>query len=273
MANYRAFKEHFIEKAKLCKKDANVWKLLLADTLGCPYDKVILKLDQQISEWQLEWLEILSERYFQGEAIQYLLGYCYFYGLKFHVNPKVLIPRFVTEELVAWVLEDNKEDRLSLVDVGTGSGNIALALKSQRPNWEIKGTDVYSEALEVAKLNARFLSLDVTFLESDFLSAIAKMDIVVSNPPYIAPNDPEVDLEVLNNEPRQALFTEDKKGLASYERIFQQLKSRPFKLAYFEFGYRQKADLEQLLATFSYKHYEFRKDITGKDRFLKIYNT
>lgn len=251
-------------------KDKAVARLILSDVLDCDYSNLLFNLDKDIdSEATKKVWEILN-KYLLDTPIQYVLGYTYFYGLKIGVNKDVLIPRFETEELVDWVLKDNIEDNLNVIDAGTGSGCIALSLKKNKPNWKVQAIDISNKALDVAKNNAKNLNLDIDFIESNFLDKISECDIIVSNPPYISLNDNSIDKEVLDNEPHKALFTTDELGLDSYRTIFEQIKSRPVKKAYFEFGYNQKNDLIKLLKEFGFNNYEFKDDISSKNRMLKI---
>lgn len=168
------------------------------------------------------------EKLVHGYPIQYLIGYTWFYDLKISVNEATLIPRPETEELVYYLLQlvENQGKNLSVLDLGTGSGCIPLALKNQRKHWQIFGLDRSPEALEVANQNARDTHLDVGWVLGDILSwdlselQDRTFDILTANPPYI----PEVEKEnmahtVIDYEPHVALFTEDAKGLSFYQAI------------------------------------------------------
>ena len=274
MKKYLDFRNKFKTDCLVYGRDFSVFKTILSHVLDCPYDRVLFYLDEPISEENLERLEEITKRYLEGEPIQYILGYTYFYGLKIMVDQNVLIPRFETEELVALVLDEHKEEHLRVLDLGTGSGCIASAIKANRPLWDVYASDISSLALEVAKKNFKNLNLDVKTYQSDFLKDIQEdFDIIISNPPYIYREDKEVDQEVRDYEPSIALFTSDLDGIDSYRKILEQLKDKTFKEAYFECGYKQKEALKGLLLTLNYRSYEFKGDINNKNRFLKVYTS
>ena len=274
MKKYLDFRNKFKTDCLVYGRDFSVFKTILSHVLDCPYDRVLFYLDEPISEENLGRLEEISKRYLEGEPIQYILGYTYFYGLKIMVDQNVLIPRFETEELVALVLDEHKEEHLRVLDLGTGSGCIASAIKTNRPLWDVYASDISSLALEVAKKNFKNLNLDVKTYQSDFLKDIQEdFDIIISNPPYIYREDKEVDQEVRDYEPSIALFTSDLDGIDSYRKILEQLKDRTFKEVYFECSYKQKEALKGLLLTLNYRSYEFKGDINNKNRFLKVYTS
>jgi len=274
MKKYIDFRNKFKTDCLVHGRDFSVFKTILSHALDCPYDRVLFCLDEPISKENESLLEAISKRYLEGEPIQYILGYTYFYGLKIMIDQNVLIPRFETEELVDLVLKEHKEDKLRVLDLGTGSGCIAAAIKANRPSWDVYASDISDFALEVAKKNFKNLNLDIKTYQSDFLKDIKDdFDIIISNPPYIYQEDKEVDKEVRDYEPSLALFTPDFDGIDSYRKILEQLKGRTFKDIYFEFGYKQKEALEGLLVTLNYRSYEFKGDINNKNRFLKVYTS
>ncbi|GMA53174.1 release factor glutamine methyltransferase [Alicyclobacillus contaminans] len=157
---------------------------------------------------------------------QYLLGYEEFYGRSFKVNAATLIPRPETEELVQWCLqktEKQKNEKLHVVDVGTGTGAIATTLKLERPNWQIDAVDISKEALEIAQANSSSLGADVDFYLGNTLGPISSpIDILIANPPYISQEEWGImDESVRRFEPSLALFAENN-GLANYQKIAQQ---------------------------------------------------
>jgi len=154
------------------------------------------------------WEEVI-ERLGKHEPVQYIFGKAYFHGLALSVDPSVLIPRPETEELVAMVLKDHAATRLRVLDVGTGSGCIALALKNARKNWQVEGVDVSTAALATARRNASELQLDVAFREADLRDELdfTGYDVLISNPPYIPTGvEDSMDKSVLEFEPHLALF-------------------------------------------------------------------
>jgi release factor glutamine methyltransferase len=214
--------------------------------------------------------EIIS-RINQGEPIDYILGYTYFYGLKIEVSKDTLIPRPETEELVEFILNENQtRSGLKILDIGTGSGCIALALKSNLVNAEVTALDVSNNAIEIAQRNTVQLDLNVNFIHLDILnenlwSQLANYDIIVSNPPYI-PQEEKTDMttSVLDYEPHLALFVEND-PLIFYKQIlkFATFHLNPKGLVYFETS--QTIQLEE----YEGFQIEKRKDLSGNWRFLK----
>ena len=194
------------------------------------------------------------ERLLTGEPLQHILGYEMFYGHKFIVNEDVLIPRPETEELVANVLADHDEffkgQQVTCCDIGTGSGAIAITLKKEEASLEMYASDISDKAIEVAKKNAENLGADVTFFVGDMCEPLIekgiKVDILVSNPPYI-PQDEEMEHSVKDFEPHVALFGGDD-GLKFYRIIFERAKYllKERSMMAFEMGYNQKENLTAL---------------------------
>ena len=217
-------------------------------------------------------LEDNIKRLEKGEPVQYIVGNVDFYGLNFKVDKRVLIPRFETEELIEKTLQLINNDAIDILDIGTGSGCIAITLKSKLSKSLVDACDISLEALEVAKLNAQLNNVDINFIYSDIFSNITKRyDVIISNPPYIA-YDEEIDEVVKNNEPSLALYA-DNDGIYYYEEIFKNAKNYlkdKFIMA-FEIGYMQGNKLkEEALKFFPNCIIKVEKDMQGKDRFLFI---
>ncbi|WP_075037179.1 peptide chain release factor N(5)-glutamine methyltransferase [Halobacillus dabanensis] len=214
-----------------------------------------------------------------GIPVQHLLGYGHFYGREFQVDKHVLIPRPETEELVLGVLEYVRTTKLkkpNIVDLGTGSGVIAITLKAELPESNVTAVDLSEAALHVAGKNAKEHNTDVEFVQGDFLEPLLdeSIDIVVSNPPYIAYSEKEMMNDtVLNFDPNMALFAEEE-GLAAYKVIVQQLskmKQQPKCIA-FEIGYQQGLAVTRIIQEYlSGYECEIRKDINQKDRMVFAY--
>ena len=208
--------------------------------------------------------------------VQYLIGSTEFYGRRYKLNEHTLIPRPETEELVDLILKDNQNDNLTVVDIGTGTGIIALSLDLANPTWEVTGLDISVEALKVATENNDILQGKVTFLESDVLSDYPKekkIDILVSNPPYISYDEWEVmDVSVREHEPKTALFAENN-GLAIYEKIAEESQkclSETGKI-YLEIGYLQGESVSQIFQKrFPRKNISVIKDLNGQDRIIEV---
>ena len=180
----------------------------------------VLKLRTEVSQEDCEELKAIQEQLLAHKPAQYIIGSSDFHGLILKVDERVLIPRPETEELVELILSENPETPLSILDIGTGSGAIALALANSHPDWQITASDLSGDALSLARENAQYCGLSLTFVQSDCLEAISgRFDIIVSNPPYISAADKaEVGLNVLTSEPHMALFAEED-GYAVYRKI------------------------------------------------------
>ena len=232
------------------------------------------EVDSDIEKLYKSSLEALKE----NKPIQYVIGNVNFYGLKFIVNKNVLIPRFETEELVEHVVEYAKslnKDKIKILDLGCGSGAIGLTLKSILKDSEVTLVDISKEALEVAKLNANNLNLDVTFIESDWFSNVGldKYDIIVSNPPYIR-IDEEIEEIVRDNEPSLALYG-GIDGLDCYRKILANVKpylNDKFLIA-FEIGESQKEEIYDIVNKYL-KDVEItcKKDLYGRNRMIFVRN-
>lgn len=269
-----------IAKNKILEKDLDpsVINLLLEHVLGLSNQEILMKNILDLDEDKTSRFFSLLEEYLKNERpIQYILGYTYFYKRKFIVNKNVLIPRFETEELVYHALKIIKEnDYKNIADIGSGSGNINITLKLENENLNIMGLDISKDALDVSKENAFNLNANINYYESDLLSYLIdnniKVDLIISNPPYIDINDNEVDDIVRNNEPSLALFASDN-GLYNYKKIIDDSKKVLNKKGsiLFEIGYTQGNILKEY-ALNKYQNIEVKiiKDIDKKDRILFI---
>ncbi|WP_225047088.1 peptide chain release factor N(5)-glutamine methyltransferase [Lacticaseibacillus kribbianus] len=212
------------------------------------------------------------KRLLAGEPAQYIVGLAPFYGDLFVVSPAVLIPRFETEELVAWAAAEQQTARTGL-DVGTGSGVIGLTLAAKLPA-AMTLSDVSAAALAVAEQNAQRLNRRVTFVQSDLFAGITgKFDFIVANLPYIAhAEEPVMDASTKAFEPHLALFAEDD-GLALFKRFVQGVAAHlnPGGTVYLEFGYHQRPALAALFATaLPQATATFRKDLAGHERMVRL---
>ena len=269
-----------IAKNKILEKDLDpsVINLLLEHVLGLSNQEILMKNILDLDEDKTSRFFSLLEEYLKNERpIQYILGYTYFYKRKFIVNKNVLIPRFETEELVYHALKIIKEnDYKNIADIGSGSGNINITLKLENENLNIMGLDISKDALDVSKENAFNLNANINYYESDLLSYLIdnniKVDLIISNPPYIDINDNEVDDIVRNNEPSLALFASDN-GLYNYKKIIDDSKKVLNKKGsiLFEIGHTQGNILKEY-ALNKYQNIEVKiiKDIDKKDRILFI---
>ena len=237
-----------------------------------------LHLNLVFSQEELAVWKEISEKLKSEIPIQYILGTTSFYGLEIFVNPSVLIPRPETEELVDWILNDAKNKNYtskSIVDIGSGSGCIAISLAKNLANAKVYALDVSEEALQVAAKNAAFNNVEIKFLTEDILSATAlpqKFDVIVSNPPYVRELEKhEIKNNVLNNEPHLALFVADEDALIFYKKIanLAQTYLEPNGNLYFEVNQYLGQETYQLLKEIGFTNIELCKDIYGNDRMIR----
>ena len=241
---------------------------------GLDLTAFVMLLRAEVTDEDHSLLQEIFQQLKSHMPAQYILGYEDFHGLRLAVDERVLIPRPETEELVDLILAENSGANLSVLDIGTGSGAIAISLKHSQPSWKVTGSDISTDALALAQENAKNHQLDMTFVESDVFSQITgKFDIIVSNPPYISREDEdEVGINVLASEPHTALFA-DEDGLAIYRQIIQQASQHltPQGKLYFEIGYKQGDALKNLLAThFPNRCVRVLKDQFGQDRMVVL---
>lgn len=232
--------------------------------------------DLVFSEEEIGVWNAVLEQLQQEIPIQYLLGKTSFYGLDFEVNTAVLIPRPETEELVEWILESQKSkpesQKVKILDIGTGSGCIAISLAKNLPDATVFALDVSEEALATAKKNAENNSVNVTFIHQNILETedlLQQFDIIVSNPPYVRNLEKEeIKKNVLENEPHLALFVADNDALVFYKKIAQlaQKNLLPNGQLYFEINQYLGVEMKDLLEKMNFKNIELRKDIYGNDR-------
>lgn len=258
-------------------REANAARLLLQHVLAVDYTGLMLNMREPLTEEQQQQFEELIHAHIAGKPVQYLIGTEQFYGRTFQVNEAVLIPRPETEELVEQALDRMTakfgDASLSLVDIGTGSGAIAVTLKKERPSLQVTATDLSEDALQTAKQNAQLLEADVTFLQGDLTAPVQhqKFDVVLSNPPYIAFDEVNVMNElVLEYEPHTALFAEEN-GLQLYRRLCEELPHIVHNQAIigFEIGYQQGEAVYNLLKkSFPQGKVEVLKDLFGQDRMV-----
>ncbi len=240
--------------------------------VGLQRHKILAPMEQQ-------WFEEAVRHLKAGYPVQYITGQAEFYGLLLEVTPNVLIPRPETEELVRWIIDETPYPSPVIMDIGTGSGCIALALKKHIPGAYILATDVNAAALEVASVNACKLELDLRFLPHDIRDDhppgdLPLADIIVSNPPYVPASEiTKMGPQVASFEPSSALFVPDETPLLFYASIAafarQQLKEngKLFLEVHENFG----PEVLDLLGAEGFTKAELRRDINGKDRMIKAH--
>ena len=263
----------FLEKNQ---QEVYVAEYLLLEKKEWTKTDLLLNLKKEMLEVEYVAYKNDLEQVINHVPVQYLIGSTEFYGRRFKVNEHTLIPRPETEELVDLILRDNEVADLNVVDIGTGTGIIALSLKLDRQSWDITGLDISLEALKVANENKELLKADVVFKESDVLSGYQvseKIDILVSNPPYISYDEwEEMDESVREYEPKTALFAENN-GLAIYEKIAAEsicLLAETGKI-YLEIGYLQGEQVGQIFKhAYPEKQVRVIKDMNGQDRIIEV---
>ena len=218
-------------------------------------------------------IEDAIKRLNDGEPVQYIVGNVDFYGNIIKVDKRVLIPRFETEGLVEIALSYLSNTNLDIVDLGTGSGCISITLKKKLPNINIDAVDISSDAIDLAKENAKLNNVDINFIKGDMLHPLnKKYDCIISNPPYIPYNEEVMDI-VKNNEPNNALYA-DNEGLYFYEEILKNAKDylKDKYYIFFEIGYNQGERIKEIALKYLDCIVEIKKDLQGFDRYIIIKN-
>jgi len=258
------------------KEVDSMFAILAEDWLGLKPHQLVLEADRRLDQFEQERFESALERLSGSEPLQYITGYTEFWNLHIKVNPDVLIPRPETEELVDLITTVvTKGTGGRLLDIGTGSGCIALALKCGLPDMTVEAVDISPAALEVAKANRERLKLVVDFYQRDILAPWPDppkvYSVIVSNPPYITRSEIEsMEANVVDNEPGQALFVEDRDPLLYYREIAKKGRNILMDggLLFFEINQRFGGEVVRLLDDMGYSDTELRKDFRGKDRFV-----
>lgn len=211
----------------------------------------------------------------KSEPIQYIAGKARFCGMEFGVDENVLIPRPETEELVGWVLEDNRKSGLHILDIGTGSGCIPIVLKHRLPDAKVTGWDFSEKALETARRNSRNMQADIRLEQVDILAYVpdgkSRYDLIISNPPYVTEAEKrEMHRNVLDWEPATALFVPDDDPLLFYRTIAGKGRNllNPGGKLYFEINRAYGNEVSALLKGTGYSRIEVRKDLAGMDRMI-----
>jgi release factor glutamine methyltransferase len=240
---------------------------------------IALQPELALTVTELEDWNLILEQLKKEIPIQYLLGSTLFYGLEFEVNSNVLIPRPETEELVEWIIESQQlaigDKKVRILDIGTGSGCIAIALAKNIPNAQVFALDVSEQALATAQKNAELNQVAIQFIHQSVLETEdlgQQFDIIVSNPPYVRHLEKqEIKKNVLDNEPHLALFVADDDALIFYRKIAElALKNlNPLGQLYFEINQYLGQETLDLLQEMGFKNTELRKDIYGNDRMIQ----
>ena len=267
---FKDFEEKLIAQGEEAESLSFVYRSLK----NLSFTDFVFALQQEVTEEEKEFVEEIYKKLANHIPAQYIIGHAEFFGMQLEVDERVLIPRPETEELVELILDENPKENLKVLDIGTGSGAIALALAKNRPDWTITAADISQDALDLAMENANNQGLTLFFIKSNCFSEISsKYDIIVSNPPYISRADEvEVGLNVLHSEPHLALFA-DEDGLAIYRRIAEDSKDylNDGGKIYLEIGYKQGQSVPALFKeNFPEKRVRTLKDQFGQDRMVVI---
>ena len=264
------FEEELIRQGEEAESLSFVYRSLK----NLSFTDFVFALQQEVTEEEEVFVQGIFQQLVAHKPAQYIIGQADFYGMQLKVDERVLIPRPETEELVELILAENPETNLSVLDIGTGSGAIALALAKNRPNWSVVAADISQDALDLASENAKNQNLQIFLKKSDCFTEISeKYDIIVSNPPYISREDAsEVGLNVLYSEPHLALFA-DEDGLAIYRRIAEDVKDylKDGGKIYLEIGYKQGQSVPELFRKYlPEKRVRTLKDQFGQDRMVVV---
>ena len=290
----KQYRAHFNESLKHLYPTSEIdsfFFIILEEYMGFKRIDIVLKSDFNIDQKSLNLMQIATKQLEQEIPIQYIIGKTEFFGLPFNINKEVLIPRPETEELVEKVIkevsfiktyktdsnETTNEKQITILDIGTGSGCIAISLKKELPSSKISAIDVSNEALRIAKKNALLNKVDINFIHLDILKTnnLDKLyDVIVSNPPYVRELEKkEMKNNVLNNEPHLALFVDNKNPLLFYNKIAELAKNFLTKNGQLHFEINQYLGKETviLLAEKGFKNIQLKKDIFGNDRIISAF--
>ena len=264
----------FEEKLIVQGEEAESLSFVYRSLKNLSFTDFVFALQQEVTEEEKQFVEEIYKKLAAHIPAQYIIGHAEFFGMQLKVDERVLIPRPETEELVELILTENLKDNLRVLDIGTGSGAIALALVKNRPDWSVTAADISQDALDLSLENAYAQNLNLSFIKSDCFSEISsKYDIIVSNPPYISRADEvEVGLNVLHSEPHLALFA-DEEGLAIYRRIAEESKDylNDGGKIYLEIGYKQGQSVPALfMENLPEKRVRTLKDQFGQDRMVVV---
>jgi release factor glutamine methyltransferase len=250
-------------------------QLILEEVCGSSFRGITADKINHLSGSEFRKAEDIVRRLKSGEPIQYIVGKTEFYGMPFRVTPDVLIPRPETEELVEWILAGNRQGGRSVLDIGTGSGCIAVTLAKKMSGADVHAWDISERALKVAAENARLNGVPVQFSVRDIFQPVESspaFDVIVSNPPYVTESEKAgMEANVLDFEPHTALFVADDNALLFYERIADVALAllRNGGELYFEINREKGAEVCGLLRSKGFTRVELRKDISGNDRMAR----
>ena len=259
------------------KETESILFLVLHHVIGFSRTESVLRKEELLEEITRKKLFTILGKLKRGMPVQYVLGHTEFYGLDFLVRPGVLIPRPETEELCNWIIKENKNRKAVMLDIGTGSGCIAITLKKHIEDCTVYACDISEKALEIAGKNATKNNAGIHFFKSDTLNSkekkkLPQFDVIVSNPPYIRNSEKKLmKPNVLNYEPHEALFVSDKNPLLFYKAIagFSLNHLCPGGYLYFEINENLSSELVEVIDNMGFHDIQIKKDVNGKYRMLK----
>lgn len=264
------------------REASNIANLIMEDITGWDRTRRVIHHDESLTDTQLERYTQCREELLHGRPTQYVLGHAWFCDMRFQVDEHVLIPRPETEELVLEVkkmyadIQIDNDYRFKLIDIGTGSGCIAIALKKYFPDWDVWALDKSDKALSIAKTNAVLLDTEIHFVESDILKEaksdqLPAFDLIISNPPYIPVEDKtEMDDRVLDHEPHAALFVTDNDPLQFYKAIllFSDHHLLRGGMLFFETHEMYAQAVADLMEEYGFENISIKKDFQEKERIV-----
>ena len=257
----------------------SIFKLLVYNKLNIDAATIILDQDKELIQENTDFIQNAHQRLIKKEPVQYIIGETSFFDLTFMVTPDVLIPRPETEELVQWIILDSQinpsNTKLKILDIGTGSGCIAISLAKNIPTAEIWALDISQSAIEVAKKNTIQNEVSINYLILDILTTKQLpqlFDIIVSNPPYVKQQEKEAMHDnVLQHEPEKALYVSDTNPLIFYDKITDLAKNHLTKNGklYFEINQYLGKETLELIQSKGFKNTLLKKDFLDNDRMIK----
>ena len=273
---------HFLYEVREMEITAYIKRLLMSHITGLTTAQLLAEPNLQLTDEQRVWMEEAICRLENNEPLQHVLGYGEFYGRKFKCDSRALVPRPETEELVDWIINDwatinSRQLPINILDIGTGTGCIALSLAKELEGAKITAVDISTAALSLARENAEILEAkDVRFIECDILGDCNIIeegyDVIVSNPPYVRECEKkEMEANVLDYDPHTALFVSDEDPLVFYRAIaeFALTHLTPNGALYFEINQYLGRETCDLLVAMGYRNAELRDDINGNARMVR----
>lgn len=274
----KAYRIHFYKELEAFypqEEYETFFKVLVQEYLKLATYEIPLNFQLELDMVQRNLFDKALSRLQQNEPLQYIVASTEFYGFPFQLSPAVLIPRPETEELVDWIYTDFKNTKSTILDIGAGSGAIAVSLAKLLPEAEVTAIDVSEDALKIAEANASSNAVNVQFIKQDILDCKAldrSYEVIVSNPPYVRDLEKEeIKANVLNYEPHLALFVEDQNALIFYKKIAElAMKAlQPNGILYFEINQYLSVETVSLLKNIGFSQVELRDDFAGNPRMIK----